>query len=307
MKTGIRKISIRCIKRAVLGLKIAPLAANYRRGYLVFAHHMVPPWEASEFEETIRFISEQFEIVPLTELVKVLRGSGEARRPGLAALTFDDGFQNHCDVVYPILQRHSIPATFFVCADLVGTEGTIWTWEIQTRLQRLNDEQRGRVVGSVDDPIQWMKTLPVAEREQLVREIVALDPDFRFTSQERDLFALMSWDQLASLDDQLITIGAHTLTHIDLTKASGDRLEHELGDGKRRLEDRLGRPVNHFCYPNGDHDSRTRRAVANHYESAVTSEPGLNRQGDDLFKLRRVDLVSDLPGFAWNIARSAFR
>lgn len=244
--------------------------------------------------------------MPLPELVEVLRDSRTSKRSGLVALTFDDGFRNHCDVVYPILRRRSIPATFFVCADLVGTEGTIWTWEIQARLHRLSSEQKLSLVGSVDDPIQWMKTLPVVKREQLVQEIVALDPDFQLTSREEDQFALMSWDQLASLDEQLITVGAHTLTHIDLTRATDSRLERELGAGRRRLEDRLGRPVEHFCYPNGNFDLRTRRTVAKHYESAVTSEAGLNRQGDNLFELRRVDLVYDLPGLAWDITRSAF-
>src|SRR3990172_6763913 len=101
-----------------------------------------------------------------------------------------------------------------------------------------------------------MKTIPVHERERLQNDIVACTPDFLFTSIENDLYAPMTWDHLASLDSSLITVGSHTQTHINLPQASDSRLDCELREGRRRLENRLGRPIVHFCYPDGLYDRR---------------------------------------------------
>jgi hypothetical protein len=56
-------------------------------------------------------------------------------------------------------------------------------------------------------------------------------------------------------------IGAHGLTHRILTRLDDRNLEREVFEGRRWLEDLLGRPVDTFCYPKGRHDVRVRRAV----------------------------------------------
>jgi peptidoglycan/xylan/chitin deacetylase (PgdA/CDA1 family) len=43
-----------------------------------------------------------------------------APAPGTAALTFDDGWADGLEVVEPLLRRHHIPATFYVCAGWLG-------------------------------------------------------------------------------------------------------------------------------------------------------------------------------------------
>jgi len=46
-------------------------------------------------------------------------------------------------------------------------------------------------------------------------------------------------------------LGGHTLSHLPLATLSDARAEHEIVDGKRWLEDVLGRPTSVFCYPQG--------------------------------------------------------
>ena len=85
-------------------------------------------------------------------------------------------------------------------------------------------------------------------------------------------------------------IGAHTLTHPHLTQLPPDRRRAEIFDAKRKLEDRFGVPVRHFCYPYGDQDERVRALVAEAgYGAACTVEHGVNGPGDvPPFALRRV-------------------
>ena len=68
----------------------------------------------------------------------------------------------------------------------------------------------------------------------------------------------------------------------------------EIFDGKKRLEDRFGVPVRHFCYPYGNYDARVRDLVAEAgYASAcITARDaatfGANRPGVHPLELRRI-------------------
>ncbi len=59
-------------------------------------------------------------------------------------------------------------------------------------------------------------------------------------------------------------IGAHTLSHRFLAGLDAGTAWREIDEGKRALEDRLGRPVHGFCYPGG----RYRRAHVRQVQAA---------------------------------------
>jgi peptidoglycan/xylan/chitin deacetylase (PgdA/CDA1 family) len=56
-------------------------------------------------------------------------------------------------------------------------------------------------------------------------------------------------------------IGGHSLDHVPLIGLSITSRDRQLRDGKRRIEDELGRAITGFCYPGGMHDHSVRRAV----------------------------------------------
>ncbi len=57
--------------------------------------------------------------------------------------------------------------------------------------------------------------------------------------------------QVREADRSGIEIGAHSVTHADLTRISVARVRSELVDSKRFLEQLIGHPVVSFCYPSG--------------------------------------------------------
>jgi peptidoglycan/xylan/chitin deacetylase (PgdA/CDA1 family) len=78
------------------------------------------------------------------------------------------------------------------------------------------------------------------------------------------------------------TIGAHTRTHPTLTKIPLERAREEIAGSKKILEDRFGVEVKHFCYPYGKVSPAVRDLVAQAgYATAVTTDPGVFRQGTD--------------------------
>lgn len=88
------------------------------------------------FYKQIRFLKENFRVVPLVQL------AGEVRSKKLknktVAVTFDDGYADNLHNALPILQEHNIPATIFITADHIGSDKPFY-WDENT-----SPEDRGR-------------------------------------------------------------------------------------------------------------------------------------------------------------------
>jgi peptidoglycan/xylan/chitin deacetylase (PgdA/CDA1 family) len=78
------------------------------------------------FERHCRFFRDHFRVVPLREIVGKLE-RGEALNRELA-ITFDDGYRDNFEQAAPILERLSLPATFFVVTQWMGTDSVAW-WD----------------------------------------------------------------------------------------------------------------------------------------------------------------------------------
>jgi peptidoglycan/xylan/chitin deacetylase (PgdA/CDA1 family) len=100
---------------------------------------------------------------------------------------------------------------------------------------------------------------------------------------------LMSWDTVRALAAEGFQCGAHTVTHPRLAGLSPERCRTELVDGRRRLEDELGRPVLHLAYPFGSYDDAVQAMAADAgYLTACSTRAGLSGPEDELLALRRV-------------------
>ena len=98
----------------------------------------------------------------------------------------------------------------------------------------------------------------------------------------------MTWDQLRELQKAGFEIGAHTVTHPDLSKLSEVQQHKELADSKAALEQQLGISITHLCYPSGKYNATTISiAKSLGYTDATTTHPGSVGATDDPFALNR--------------------
>lgn len=100
---------------------------------------------------------------------------------------------------------------------------------------------------------------------------------------------ILSSSQLRALSEMGFEVGSHSKTHAYLPDLDPNRLRDEILNSKDRLEQIMGRRVEHFSCPGG----RWNRAVAEMcreagYRSVVTSRIGRNSSATDRFRLRRV-------------------
>lgn len=264
----------------------------------------------AELEALLAWLSRRFRVVPLGELVGKLEGG--AAPDGEVSLTFDDGLRNHASVVYPLLRRFGVPATFFVCPGLLDGGGWLWNQEARERLRVLWPDEPARQAlirrlgapaSSVDGCVDWLKGRPLAERRRAEEAIREATPSFSPTSAQRAACDLMGWDELRALDPSLVTVGSHSLTHPILPTLDDAELDHEVGESRRRLEQGLGRKAELFCFPNGSHDARVCARVEASYRAAVTTVPGAARQGDPLHRIPRIPVDPPLDRMSWRMHR----
>jgi peptidoglycan/xylan/chitin deacetylase (PgdA/CDA1 family) len=90
----------------------------------------------------------------------------------------------------------------------------------------------------------------------------------------------ITWEQAAEMARSgLVTIGAHTHTHADLSVATAVRTLREVEECDRVIEARLGAPPRHFAYPWGRWSAEAEAIVAARYQTAVVGGPGKNAYG----------------------------
>jgi peptidoglycan/xylan/chitin deacetylase (PgdA/CDA1 family) len=89
------------------------------------------------------------------------------------------------------------------------------------------------------------------------------------------------------------SIGAHSLTHTNLTLCGKAALQNELEGSKHYIEDLIGLPVTEFAYPYGFADMRVRDAVLEAgYEVAACSRFDINKHNRDALMLNRCVVLS---------------
>jgi peptidoglycan/xylan/chitin deacetylase (PgdA/CDA1 family) len=100
---------------------------------------------------------------------------------------------------------------------------------------------------------------------------------------------MLSWAEIREMHSAGIAVGAHTLTHVDLTQAPLDQIETEIRQSKRAIEEALGTSVESLAYPYGRFDQRSLAIARQHFACACTDKMGLVSPTSDHHALERVD------------------
>ncbi len=271
----------------------------------------------ASFHQHLKELKQLFELLPLSEWIE-RRNGGTSLPKRACAITFDDGWLDNYEFALPILQQEHVPATLFAVSDMIGTHTQFWPNRVARLISKRPDWRRQNALdwiprASGDFANNTYSLDQSVSSEQLASIIVQLkkisDAELkqRLDESERQLGltpvdspALVDWDQLRAMQNSgLVEIGSHTCNHFRLTAdLSSDVAEQEIVQSKRMLEQQLDRPVNLFCYPNGDSTSHAVDLVARHYTAAVTTQRGINTANTAPHQLLRVGMhehVSDTP------------
>ncbi|MFL5886916.1 MAG: polysaccharide deacetylase family protein [Thermoleophilaceae bacterium] len=289
------------------------------RGVLVLNHHRIGDparspfdrtmWSATAdaFDEQVRFLSREAEVIVPDELVAAL-----AQRRGRAVmLTFDDGYRDNHDVAYPILRSHGVPACFFVATGFVDSPSVPWWDEVAWMVRRSDRsviEPGDWLAAPLDlddrDHAAWLlndryKQLPGERTEAFLDFLAEASGSGRCRPEEAQA-EWMTWDMVRELHKGGMAIGGHTVTHPVLSRRSPEEQDAEIHGCAKRLRDELGEPMRAFSYPVGarsSFDAGTRAALERHaVELAFSFYGGYQRAG----RLDRYDVPRSAVFAAWS-------
>ncbi len=233
-------------------------------------------------------------------------------------VTVDDGYRDFLDVAFPVFRDAGIPVMFFVTTGFV--DGANWFWwdklahvftAAAPRRTDL-DLSSGPVTVDLRSPsgrtAAWHEVadrgrlLPDAQKDAMVAEVAAsLGTELPDAAPEP--YAAVTWEELRTMVDEGLGVGAHTLSHVILARVDTERAQQEIFGSQRTLADRLGMPISWFCYPQGgpiDYTRRDRNLVAERFRGcyvAHTAPP----DPDDPYTLPRYSASRDLTNFRWSL------
>ena len=112
----------------------------FKKTALVVAFHRVKNTRSPEqltvslplFERYCEFFKRHFSVVPLPELIDRLERNQAVYRE--LAITFDDGYADNFEYAAPVLESLSLPATFFVVTQWIGSTVVPW-WDQVERVR----------------------------------------------------------------------------------------------------------------------------------------------------------------------------
>jgi peptidoglycan/xylan/chitin deacetylase (PgdA/CDA1 family) len=285
------------------------LGARKSSAQIIMFHGIGDDWHSSVevFEKQLKLLKRDFDIISLDSLLSSLKAGDSLRKK--VVLTFDDGLRNNFQFAYPLLKQYDAPATFYVCPGLMESGKWLWNHEARERWLALSDSDRINLAGQwgvdhdVKTLIEWLKTKPQDMRLKLEDELSQKTQGFAPTADQRRNFDIMNWEELMQLDPELITIGSHTVSHPITKGLKAENVRMEIRESRRLLEEKLSRPVNHFCYPDGAYDETVVAEVRETYCSAVTTKQGIVNVKDDQYLLSRTPAANTPHCFAWRLWR----
>jgi peptidoglycan/xylan/chitin deacetylase (PgdA/CDA1 family) len=288
---------------------VSPAGPRARLSILIF-HRVLPqpdplfPGEvdAARFDAICGWLRRWHQVLPLADAVARLRsGSLPARA---LAVTFDDGYADNHDVALPILQRHGLPATFFVASGFLDG-GCMWNDQVieAVRHCRLDElpalATEGFETGALPLHDWSHKRMAI---DQLLDALKYLAPELRAQAASAVARAagtappsglMMSPPQVAALAASTgMSVGGHTVTHPILARLDEAAALAEMRQGKHALESITQQEVSLFAYPNGrpgrDYTERDVRLAARAgFAAAVSTRWGASSAASSPYELPR--------------------
>jgi glycosyltransferase involved in cell wall biosynthesis/peptidoglycan/xylan/chitin deacetylase (PgdA/CDA1 family) len=252
-------------------------------------------------------------------------------------VTFDDGYADNLLAALPLLERHGVPATFFIPSGAIDATHEFWWDELeglllgreelppQLRLSiegqayrydlgaatRLSPEQLAASGWVAWEPPPtprhalyvelWTRCQMVSaqSRDDVFRQLRTWAAHAPPRAERRTLSTSELRTMAAS---PLADIAGHTITHPSLASLPLHEQRREIVHGRLRLDELIGRAVRSFSYPFGkvtDYSSETIHLVREAgYRAACSNFGGLVTQHTDIFQLPRL-FVRDLDGPAF--------
>jgi len=301
MHKAIRTIS--AVASPIISWSLEKLHAN--RGGIILVYHEV---SARQLRHHLTILSEWYRFVSLSEFVSRLMANQPTA--GLAAITYDDGYGPVVENAAQLALENGWPMTFYLPTRYLDTRQPYWYQELRQLLDR------APVRNATLDGLEFQlgsKSLNEMAYESLNHLFRSLHSELEVETRLRRLRQTLhgseerpdwlkttepiSWERARELArHEALSFEAHTVNHLALSCLGEEAIADEMERCCNRIEEMIGRKVEHFCYPFGGLEEigeAAQRQARRRFRSATTMQRGRCNRQSDLMMLPRVPLYEE--------------
>ena len=203
------------------------------------------------FENTIKIIKKRFKFITIQELENSFINCKELKNS--CHLTIDDGDKTFYNVMYPILEKHNLPATIFVSPSSIQNKQNFWFQEIKN----FDILELKKIVSSVTNvDFNLIQKYNISN----IMKSLSLDLIWESINCYKKKFSInsipfqnMSIDNLLEINNsKLVEIGSHTQNHPILSNENDFKCKQEISGSITSLSSMLSKEIRYFAYPNGN-------------------------------------------------------
>lgn len=243
-----------------------------KRGIITF-HNVLPlevlPKEdvynvdvtAAIFDQQLALLKKQFKVLPIQEI-------DNPNSEGFF-LTVDDGMLNNYTTLAPILEKHQLTALFAVCPDMIdGKIPHIWRDHFFMIFKQFQNKAIFLPFNKYTSPYifenpnrahaamkKYVYENKIADVYGLLKEVCAKNQiEYNKSAENQLRYDYMNWQQVTELSKQGHIIASHTMSHRVLRFLNEDEKKYELGQSKKRLEEKLKHTIDWLVFPYGGPD-----------------------------------------------------
>jgi peptidoglycan/xylan/chitin deacetylase (PgdA/CDA1 family) len=205
-----------------------------------------PRW----FENVIKILKSKYTLISIYELEDYYYNKRALKQS--CHITTDDGDRSFYEIVFPVLNKHKIPASLFISPSICYSEKNYWFQEIRG----YDDLEIKKLIANIIKiDFELIKSFPIS----LILKTLSIDQIWDVISIYQKIYNLspkepqnINVKQILEIEVKgLITIGAHTLNHPILANEKFEKSKTEIIESFNSLQDILGHKISYFAYPNG--------------------------------------------------------
>ncbi|UCE67748.1 MAG: polysaccharide deacetylase family protein [Candidatus Zixiibacteriota bacterium] len=268
------------------------------------------------FEKQMAYLSKEYNLLSLKELAEILEKNQYPPSKSIV-ITFDDGWRDNYLCAYPVLKKHNVPATIFLATDFIDSDNMFWfaeigmilakrkippekLWEILEKARKesknistpQSSDSHKPAADSIDSD-KFIEGLKQFDHQIITRIIAELWKEGGVSSERTAVDRqTLSSDEVLEMSENGIDFGSHGCSHRILTGLDRDEVKRELIESKRILEEKTGKTISLFSYPNGDFNEEIKKLVREAgYDCAITTGGReIDKGALDLFALKRIGI-----------------
>lgn len=220
-------------------------------------------------------------------------------------LTFDDGYKSFVYDIQKILIKYKAPALFFIPTGIFENNDIFFfdLLKLLIEKRKLNSLEVNGEIYKIDKTNEVTLTTKISaylkeisnDSRQKVLYSIQHQLMSELNEKDKDKYRLIKIDDIKNIDNELVYIGSHGVTHELFSKLTNSELEHEIKDSKETLEKVVGKPIKYFAYPSGDYTIEAINTLKRYgYTAAFTTREGYFID-KDMYEINRISIDDKLP------------